>query len=250
MTKLIEVPALSLAQWGLVDEWLTTEYGITLAQRTERAGYQLAHLARKLLDDDLADRPVVVLAGHGNKGGAGLAAARHLLDGGAWVQVVLTDEPDTYRGEAAQQLASAQSAGVPLAWAEEGWELPPTDLVIDALVGDGLQGAPQSTVRTLIQLANSSVASILSLSEPSGLAASGELFTPHVRASATMTLALPKQTLLSEPGINDCGDLYVADIGVASVLYARLGLAVPPLFARDSVRSLSVIEGRAYLAEG
>ena len=97
------------------------------------------------------------------------------------------------QGAPARQLAALQAMGAALAWAEDGWELPPCDLLIDAVIGCGLRGEPRGPARNLIQLANSSAAPILSLDTPSGVdSGSGRVFTPHVQAAATLTLALPK----------------------------------------------------------
>ena len=129
--------------------------------------------------------------------------------------------------------------GAPLAWAEEGWELPPADLMIDALLGGEPQATPTGKVRELIQLANSSRAPILSLDLPSGVDPdSGQLFTPHIQATATMTVALPKIGLLAAQ--HACGVLYLADIGVPTQLYAELGVAVPLLFAQDTIVPLVI----------
>ncbi|MCB0190105.1 MAG: NAD(P)H-hydrate epimerase, partial [Caldilineaceae bacterium] len=180
----------------------------------------------------------------GFNGGGGLAAARHLLNWGAWVQTVLTDLASAYTGSAAQQLQSLQAMAAPLAWAEEGWELPPADHVIDALIGCELQGVPHGATRDLIQLANSSVAPILSLDVPSGVdATTGECMTPHIRAAATMTLALPKRGLLQPAAQSAMGDLYLADSGVPPALFAQLGLDLPPLFAAETILPLSAHAG-------
>ena len=40
--------------------------------------------------------------------------------------------------------------GAPLAWAEEGWELPPCDLLLDAVIGYGLRGDPRGRAREVI----------------------------------------------------------------------------------------------------
>ncbi len=245
------VPALTREQMREVDRIMVEEYGITLLQMMENAGRNLAWLALQLLDGDLADRPLVVLAGRGNNGGGGLAAARHLANWGAWVQVLCSHPPDAYQGVPAQQLAILQAMEVPLAWAEEGWELPPCDLVIDALIGYGLQGEPRGKVRDLIQLANSSVAPILSLDIPSGLDTdTGQGATPHIRAAATLTLALPKRGLLTPTGQALSGDLYLADISVPPGLYRRFGLDVLPLFSAGTDLPLTVVDGQALVQGG
>lgn len=240
------LPALTTVQMKEVDRLMVEEYGIDLLQMMENAGRNLALLAKRLLDDDIEDRPVVVLAGRGNNGGGGLVAARHLLNWGAWVQVLCSYPPDAYKGVPAHQLRTLRAMDAPLSWAEEGWELPPADLVIDAVIGYGLRGDPRGKARDLILLANSSIAPILSLDTPSGVdTESGALFDPHMRAAATLTLALPKRGLLQPDAAAACGDLYLADISVPPTLYDHLGLDVPPLFARDTILPLHVENGAA-----
>ncbi|MDE0633766.1 MAG: NAD(P)H-hydrate epimerase [Caldilineaceae bacterium] len=249
------LPALTSDQMREVNRLMVEKYGIQPLQMMEVAGLNLALLARQLLstedeEDALLDRPVVVLAGRGSSGG-GLAAARHLLNWGAWVQIVLTHPPgDLPLGATRDQLLLLQKMDAPLAWAEEGWELPPADMVIDALIGYGLEGNPHGRTADLIQLANSSVAPILSLDAPSGLdAGSGHLYRPHVSATATMTLALPKRGLLQPDALAACGQLFLADVGVPPGLYENLDLEVPPLFAKATVLPLHVRNGVVLLEE-
>lgn len=239
VTSSVAIPIISTAQRRAIERMMSETYHITLIQLIENVGHNLARLATRLLDDDITDRPIVVLAGRGNNGAAGLAAARYLLHWGAWVQIVLTHPDDAYAGEPAHQLATLQAMGAPIAWAEEGWELPLADLVIDAIMGDGLHNAPHGKARDLIQLANSSRAPILSLDAPSGLdTATGQLLTPHIRAMATLLWTLPQATLLTAG--TAFGDLYLADSGVPLQLYESLGLAVPPLLAQDAILPLVI----------
>ena len=241
------VPTLTTAQMEEVDRLMIADYGIDLLQMMELAGRSLATLARRLLDGDVSDRPVVVLAGRGNNGGGGLTAARHLLNWGAWVQIVCSYPPEEYKGAAAHQLRTLQAMGAPLAWAEEGWELPPADLLIDAIIGYGLRGDSRGPARGLIQLANSSAAPILSLDTPSGVdTAEGRVFDPHIQATATLTLALPKHGFRQPAAAAACGDLYLADIGVPAALYAQLGVAVPALLGRGDVVALTVAGGELW----
>lgn len=246
MTR-ITLPALTTEQMIEVDRLMIEAYHIQLIQMMENAGRTLALLAKRMLDDDIADRPIVVLAGRGGNGGGGLVAARHLLNWGAWVQVVTTHPADDYQGVPLHQLSILQAMDAPMAWAEEGWELPPCDLVIDALIGYSLQGDPRGAARNLIQLANSSLAPILSLDVPSGVDTGGRIFTPHVQAAATLTLALPKVGLLTPDARPAVGDLYLADISAPPELYDRLGLDVPPLFARDALLPVDVVDGAAMV---
>ncbi len=246
-TSLVTIPTLSTEQARQVARLLVESYHFELIQILENVGHSLARLAHRLLDYDITDRPIVVLAGRGKNGAAGLVAARYLLNWGAWVQIVLAHPDDAYVGEAAHALATLQAMGAPIAWAEEGWELPLADLVIDAIIGDGLHAAPQGKARDLIQLANSSRAPILSLDAPSGLdTTTGQLFTPHIRAQATLLWTLPQAALLTAQAA--CGDLYLADSGVPLQLYESLGLELPPLFAQDMLLPLVVTPAGVVVA--
>jgi NAD(P)H-hydrate epimerase len=101
-----------------------------------------------------------------------------------------------------------------------------------------LRGAPGGAAGDLIRWANEQGAPILSLDVPSGVdTATGAVFDPAVRATATMTLALPKEGLCA-PGVGDqVGELYLADISVPPSLYAGpgLGLDVGNLFAEGDI---------------
>lgn len=239
--RMHDLPALTTTQMQKVEQLLHEEFHISPLQTMESAGRALAELARKILDGELLDRTIVVLAGRGPNGGAGLAAARHLINWGAWVQVVLSYPPEEYSDEPAQQLQALQAMGAGLAWAEEGWELPPADLVIDAVIGYGLRGTPRGHAPDLIRLANSSLAPILSLEAPSGFdTKEGEIYDPCVRAAATLVLGLPKTGHLCEDAPSVCGDLYLGDMGVPLSLYEQLGLTVEPIFATETIISLEM----------
>lgn len=243
--RMRDLPALTTTQMQEVERLLRTEFHISPLQTMENAGRTLAELARNLLDGDLLDRPIVVLAGRGPNGAGGLVAARHLLNWGAWVQVLTSYPADEYTGEPAQQLRTLQAMGAGSAWADEGWELPPADLVIDAVIGYGLRGAPHSHAPHshaphLIRLANSSLAPILSLEAPSGFdTKEGELYDPCVSAAATLALGLPKTGHLTDNASLVCGELYLGDMGVPPELYERMGLAVEPIFAEGTILKMN-----------
>jgi NAD(P)H-hydrate epimerase len=245
------LPALSRDQVREMER-LFESYALVPLQMMENAGRNLALLAQMMLDGDVMDRPIVVLAGTGSNGGGGLAAARHLLNWGAWVQILCTEAAEAYAGAAAQQLRTLQAMAAPLAWAEEGWELPPCDLVIDAVIGVGLQGEPRNKARDLIQLANSSVAPILSHDLPSGVDADrGQVGQPTgqptVQATATLTNALPKVGLLVGSTPQLCGELYVGDVGVPLALYEQMALDVPTIFGRNPIVRWEVVDGSAQV---
>ena len=67
------------------------------------------------------------------------------------------------------------------------------------------------------------------LDVPSGLdATTGDIRDPCIRATATLTLALPKTGLAGAPRV--VGELYLADISIPPVVYANLGIEFGPVF--------------------
>jgi NAD(P)H-hydrate epimerase len=235
----MDIPFLTTAQMREVDRAMIEDYHIELVQMMENAGRHLAHLARRrFLAGDPRGRAVLVLAGSGGNGGGGLVCARRLHNWGAQVFVVTTRPDEGYRGIPAHQLGILRRMGVTVVGAEEITALPPADLIVDAIIGYSLSGAPRGAAARLISWANEHGAPILSLDTPSGLdTATGRVYNPTMRATATLTLALPKQGLRAPEAVDLVGELYLADIGVPPGLYAGsgLGLTVGPIFAREDI---------------
>ena len=218
---------ISVAQMREVDRLMIEEFAISLEQMMENAGGNLALFARALLGGDVSGRRVRVLAGSGGNGGGGLAAARHLLAAGARVSITLAAPPERLAPVTRQQYETLARLDVP-----HGRDLNDEELVIDALLGYSQKGAPSGDVAALIR--RTAGATVLSLDVPSGLELeSGRLHDPHVRATATLTLALPKQGLRSDDAPEVIGDLYLADISVPPAVYERLGIGYSSPFRRS-----------------
>lgn len=216
------------------------DYHIDLLQMMENAGRNLAHLARgRFLGGDPRGQKVVVLAGTGGNGGGALVCARRLHNYGADVRVFVTRPDDDFSAVPAHQLDIIRRMDIPVALADEiDKEGETAALVIDGIIGYSLQGSPRGSAADLISWVNQQVAPVLALDAPSGLdTTAGIVYEPAIRATATMTLALPKAGLLSETAVSHVGELYLADIGVPPALYASptLNLTVGPIFAASEI---------------
>jgi NAD(P)H-hydrate epimerase len=99
-----------------------------------------------------------------------------------------------------------------------------TELFIDAILGYSQQGNPSGDAAMLVAaMADSTV---LSLDVPTGLELErGIVGEPAVRATATLTLALPKESLRAWAARPLVGELYLADISIPAAVYDRLGIA-------------------------
>jgi len=228
----IEVPAVDSAQMREVDRIAMEETGPNLYQMMENAGRNLATLAVELLGKRWQQARILVLAGNGGNGGGGICAARHLANHGVKVKLCLA-EPEGLQGVPAFQRKILQSTSAQETWLEQISHEHP-DLVLDALIGYGLQAAPRGRAGQLIEWARSSEAPVLALDVPSGIdASSGATPGVYVNARWTLTLALPKKGLLPQY----TGGLYLGDIGIPQAVYDRIGIPyVSPFGPRYYVR--------------
>lgn len=242
--------------------------GVSYAQMMESAGRSVSDAIRERVG--VHGQQVLVLVGPGNNGGDGLVAGRHLAEAGAQVGLYLTRAR-----EAAQDsnLDAVQSMGLDILLAEYDQRLrvlrqrlQSAHIVIDALLGTGVSRPVTGTIADVLKVARAvvderrsaagaprpqllSIASlprfitdrngapwIVAVDCPSGLNCdTGALDEAAVPAHLTVTFAGPKRGHFSFPGSAACGEIVVADIGIApdlpAVASVELALATPDLAA-------------------
>lgn len=230
------VPVVTAAQMREVDRIMVEDLGISILQMMENAGRAFAELTRIQLSG-LSGRRVVVLAGRGGNSGGGMAAARRLAIWGAEVRVVLAHADAALAEPPARQLASLRAMGVPVHGpAEAASLLHQADVVLDALLGYSVDGPPREPEAGLIRTANSHGLPILSLDLPSGLHPDhGVPYDPTIRATRTLTLALPKVGLLRPEAARSVGELWLADISVPPHVYAGFDIHPGSLFTESDL---------------
>jgi NAD(P)H-hydrate epimerase len=237
-----EAPSLTTEQMIEVDRAMMQDMHIELIQMMENAGRNLAHLARvRFFDGNPAGKHVIVLAGTGGNGGGALVCARRLHTWGALVQIIVTHPSANFTPVPAHQLDIVQRMNLPVAGADALAQVHSPELIVDGLIGYRLKGAPHGTVADLIRWANMQAAPILALDVPSGVdGTTGSVLDPAIKATATMTLALPKAGLRAPEAQAQVGELYLADIGVPPSLYGEsaLSLHVGALFAESEILRL------------
>lgn len=213
------IPAVTAAQMREVDRIAIVGTGPNLFQMMENAGRNLAEFVVSHLGSAWKESAIVVLAGSGGNGGGGICAARHLANRGAHVSLCTTGESamqDVIRWQYhLYKSADGREASV------EGLRGLHPDLVVDAMIGYGLNGSPSTRVATVIEWANHSGSPIISLDIPSGLdATTGETNGASISATSTLTLALPKTGLASPLA----GRLFLADIGIPPSVFRHAGI--------------------------
>jgi NAD(P)H-hydrate epimerase len=233
-----DVAWLTRDQMVEVDRAMLDDYRIDLVRMMENAGRGLAFLAReRFLDGDPYGRRVSVYAGTGGNGGGALVAARRLHNAGSEVEVVLTRQPDALAPVPKEQLDIIARMGLNVTTADDMGTTEPPDVILDGVIGYSLSGPPRGGAARLIRYANDQSVPILSLDVPSGIeTTSGMVHEPAIRATATLTLALPKEGLRAAHVREYVGELFLADISVPPDLYRTyLGFDTGPTFAMGDV---------------
>jgi NAD(P)H-hydrate epimerase len=116
-----------------------------------------------------------------------------------------------------------------------------SDVVIDALLGTGLKGAPREETSRVIEQINAAGVPVLAVDIPSGVNAStGEVAGAAVNADVTVTMHGPKVGLAVAPGRFHAGEVAVAEIGLEPaetenrLVTAGILADVPRRSARDN----------------
>jgi NAD(P)H-hydrate epimerase len=165
---------------------------------------------------------ICVLCGSGNNGGDGLVAAHFLRNSGRDVRVCIAGDRNRLSPDTAVYLGLCEKTGLAVTVLDDSGldslDLAGTDLIIDALLGTGASGQPMGLIGRLIDKINVSGIPVLSVDMPSGLPSDGAVPSMAVKASATLTIGLPKINLVTFPGKKFAGRIFVADIGFPAVL--------------------------------
>jgi hydroxyethylthiazole kinase-like uncharacterized protein yjeF len=227
-----DVPTVPAAQMAEADRIASTDLGIPLEALMENAARQIAAATRALLGET-EGQLVAAVVGTGNNGGDALAALRHLQGWGAVVDAFVAGPPERLRPLARRQYDILARLGVPLydtTVHDDGFlvhRLRGRHALLDGLLGYSGSGAPRGEVQRLIRLTNAAAGPppVVAVDLPSGLdpdtgSAPGEA----IRATVTVTLALPKPGLVAPAARELVGELVLADIGIPAQAFAPFGI--------------------------
>ena len=158
------------------EEMRAAEAGHDVAAMMQRAGAAVAEELMRRFPDA---RRVALHAGGGSNGGDGKIAAELLVAAG---REIVEERPD---------------------------------VIVDALLGTGMKGAPRDDTARVIEQINGAGVPVVAVDIPSGVDGStGEVAGAAVRADVTVTMHGRKVGLAVAPGRFLAGDVVVADIGI------------------------------------
>jgi NAD(P)H-hydrate epimerase len=236
------VPLYTAVEMRTVDRVTVDEIGLPGAVLMERAGLGAA---AEVLQWFPAAQRIAVVCGSGNNGGDGFVAARHLAAAGRQVEVLLVEGESKVRREPRAFLEVLKKLDVPVRRVNvTGWRsaFDGIDLVIDAMLGTGVSGAPKPPFEAAIRAIGASLLPVVALDIPSGVDASdGTIEGDAIRADLTVTFHAPKIGLAIAPGRFHAGRVKAIDIGIPHQVEepSRQGLATPALLSMIPPRSRS-----------
>lgn len=206
------------------DSWAINTLGIPGVVLMENAGRSCAELIKEKLSGN-SEAKVCIFCGTGNNGGDGYVIARHLLNSGLKVIVVICGDRNKIKGDAKINLDILERMGQAIERLDlKGGDIPSrvkaftagVDMLVDGLFGTGLNGQLSDAYKQLIESINGEKCPVLAVDIPSGLDCdTGEPLGAAIRANYTVTFVAVKKAFTSADAVSQyTGDIFIASIGV------------------------------------
>jgi NAD(P)H-hydrate epimerase len=206
------------AQMRALDTYAIRERGVPSYTLMKRAAEASLRALRTRWPTALR---IVVFCGTGNNGGDGYALARFARAAGLEVRAIAVAPADRLQGDAKQAHDEYVASGgmvETLAPSSAG----DAEVVVDAVLGIGLQGAVRGAAREAIEVINAARAPVFALDMPSGLDSdTGHVQGAAVRADATIAFLGLKSGLFLAAGPEYIGTLLFDDLGIEAPTGAK-----------------------------
>lgn len=205
------------------------QHNITAAQLMARAG--TAAMSSIKSHWRQAER-LLVICGIGNNGGDGFELARQALENDYRVSVILVGDETKMSAESIAARDALIATGAEIHRFDE--KLPSTDVIVDALLGTGLDRECEGEYKNVITAINKAAkrVPVLSLDIPSGLHANtGSALGIAVKATITLSFIGLHKGLFTGEGPNYCGAVRFDSLQIPSAIYKE----VTPIARRVSL---------------
>ena len=188
-------------------KFLEEDSGISKATLMENAGKAFANALKEKVD--VKNKKILIVAYHGNNGGDGFVAARHLCDDSG-VDVLFVGDEKKMKKETLANLKRIENNEKIQFLNLESVDFSDYDIIIDAILGTGINGEIKDPLATLINNLAKSKSYKISIDVPSGINPdTGEKSNAHFEPDLIITMHDMKK------GLESYGDkTIIADIGI------------------------------------
>lgn len=205
--------------------------GFALMTRAAEATFEV--IKNTLLNGPIQESAgITVFCGAGNNGGDGYVIASLAQQAGLAVRVVQVGDATKISGDALLACEQAIANGVAISpfcdqvikgFSGDHSEIYDTGIIVDALLGTGLNGEVRGDFLRAIDVINGAGLPVCAVDIPSGLCAdTGSLLGDAVNADVTVTYIGVKQGLLTGRGPEHCGALYFAGLDVPADVFESM----------------------------
>lgn len=224
------IPLFTSEQVRSADKFAIETLKIPSIVLMENASLNIYKAVRKNFLDLNEFQPIGILCGKGNNGGDGLALARHFINNGFDVVVLILTESKNLPHDAKTNFNilnelikfSESSRILQYKTKKDLKNLANCQLIVDALLGTGTKGKLRSPYSEIINYVNGLNGYKVAVDIPSGLNAdtgSGEVIFD---ADLTVSLADFKRGLFFEKGYKHSGEVVVGSIGMGNTYFDEL----------------------------
>ncbi len=201
------------------------QWGLDYRTLMENAGRAAAFCINETIP--ISGKRCVIFCGKGNNGGDGFVAARHLVEMGGLVTIILVEGIPTGR-LAREMFDLASEMGIEILDLEVNLNrvddvLADVDIIVDAIYGTGFRGQLSQTAADACSLINNAIAAVFSLDLPSGVEAddaNGDIGC--VRADFTVAFDSLKPAHILPLTAKQCGHICLVDIGIPDELKSEI----------------------------
>lgn len=198
-----------------MDRYAIGKLGIPEEILMENAGLASVNVLQNKIG--LCGKKFVIFCGSGNNGGDGLVVARLIHSAGGCPKVFLLGDSGKFKGAAKTNFGIITRLPVEVVKLDNAAiakkDLAHCDMIIDAILGTGLDRPAAGLTAEIIALINKSGKKVLSLDISSGVNGNtGEVMGVAVKADYTVTFGLPKIGNMLYPGYELDGELFVSHI--------------------------------------
>lgn len=198
------------------DQYTIKHEPVSSLELMDRAGRACAEYLQTIVE---RSDHIAIICGNGNNGGDGLVIAGVLIQAGYQVQIGYWNLSDTGSLEFNENLNRLKNAGIEnikqLDLNDADEFLADASLIIDAILGSGLNREMDLELQNFFKLINSSGIPIISIDMPSGTYADKANEGEAIRADLCLCLQAPKLSQLVSKTAQLSGQIHIIDIGLA-----------------------------------